>query len=211
MIHHLEVSKQGFVLALLPFGKIQTRFCISWPTCTIQNHLGNQHCTQLFHHSKPQYRMVSNSASTCMKKVPKVGRLRTPMYFWFNWGVFSMKSQSLQDRTKLWSRGGRGTSGRGRWGKVVVGKVGEGGGGRWGGGSCHPDHVLPAPFGYTTDSRIGLRILILIFLLKHIFQYSYSWKSNQKSLAKTNLFKWTISRSTGHGIGVLVINLVTEK
>ena len=52
LIHHLEVSKQGFVLAVLPFGKIQTRFCISWPT--IQNHLGNQHCTQLFHHSKPQ-------------------------------------------------------------------------------------------------------------------------------------------------------------
>ena len=42
LIHHLEVSKQGFVLAVLPFGKIQTRFCISWPT--IQNHLGNQHC-----------------------------------------------------------------------------------------------------------------------------------------------------------------------
>ena len=54
LIHHLEVSKQGFVLAVLPFGKIQTRFCISWPTCIIQNHLGNQHCTQLFHHSKPQ-------------------------------------------------------------------------------------------------------------------------------------------------------------
>ena len=29
LIHHLEVSKQGFVLAVLPFGKIQTRFCIS--------------------------------------------------------------------------------------------------------------------------------------------------------------------------------------
>ena len=52
LIHHLEVSKQGFVLAVLPFEKIQTGFCISWPT--IQNHLGNQHCTQLFHHSKPQ-------------------------------------------------------------------------------------------------------------------------------------------------------------
>ena len=26
LIHHLEVSKQGFVLAVLPFGKIQTRF-----------------------------------------------------------------------------------------------------------------------------------------------------------------------------------------
>ena len=73
LIHHLEVSKQGFVLAVLPFGKIQTRFCISWPT--IQNHLGNQHCTQLFHHSKPQKRMVSNGASTCMKKVPKIGGL----------------------------------------------------------------------------------------------------------------------------------------
>ena len=36
----------------VPFGKIQTRFCISWPI--IQNHLGNPHCTQLFHHSKPQ-------------------------------------------------------------------------------------------------------------------------------------------------------------
>ena len=43
LIHHSEVSNQGFVLAVLPFGKIQTRFCISWPT--IQNHLGNQHCT----------------------------------------------------------------------------------------------------------------------------------------------------------------------
>ena len=53
LIHHfIEVSKQGFVLAALPFGEIQTRFCISWPT--IKNHLGNQHCTQLFHHSKPQ-------------------------------------------------------------------------------------------------------------------------------------------------------------
>ena len=29
LIHHLEVSKRGFVLAVLPFGKIQTRFCIS--------------------------------------------------------------------------------------------------------------------------------------------------------------------------------------
>ena len=32
LIHYLEVSKQGFVLAVhvhvLPFGKIQTRFCI---------------------------------------------------------------------------------------------------------------------------------------------------------------------------------------
>ena len=30
LIHHLEVSKQGFVLhvAVLPFGKMQTRFCI---------------------------------------------------------------------------------------------------------------------------------------------------------------------------------------
>ena len=74
LIHHLEVSKQGFVLAVLPFGKIQTRFCISWPT--IQNHLGNQHCIQLFHHSKPQQRMVSNGASTCMKKLPKVGGLK---------------------------------------------------------------------------------------------------------------------------------------
>ena len=32
LIHHLEVSEQGFVLAVLPFGKIQTKFCISWPT-----------------------------------------------------------------------------------------------------------------------------------------------------------------------------------
>ena len=29
LIHHLKVSKQGFVLAVLPYGKIQTRFCIS--------------------------------------------------------------------------------------------------------------------------------------------------------------------------------------
>ena len=29
LIHYLEVSKQGFVLAVLPFGKIQTRFCIT--------------------------------------------------------------------------------------------------------------------------------------------------------------------------------------
>ena len=29
LIRHLEVSKQGFVLDVLPFGKIQTRFCIS--------------------------------------------------------------------------------------------------------------------------------------------------------------------------------------
>ena len=36
LIHHLEVSKQGFVLAVLPFGKIQTRLSISW--LTIQNH-----------------------------------------------------------------------------------------------------------------------------------------------------------------------------
>ena len=34
LIHRLEVSKQGFVLAVLPFGKIQTRFCISCTTCT---------------------------------------------------------------------------------------------------------------------------------------------------------------------------------
>ena len=32
LIHHLEVSQQGFVLAVLPFGKIQTRFCISCTT-----------------------------------------------------------------------------------------------------------------------------------------------------------------------------------
>ena len=32
LIHHLEVSKQGFVLTILPFGKIQTRFCISCTT-----------------------------------------------------------------------------------------------------------------------------------------------------------------------------------
>ena len=44
LIHHLEVSKQGFVLAVLPFGKIQTRFCISWPTIQSKP-LGNQHCT----------------------------------------------------------------------------------------------------------------------------------------------------------------------
>ena len=56
-----------------PLRSIQTRICISWPT--IQNHLGNQHCTQLFHHSKPQQRMVSNGASTCVTKVPKVGGL----------------------------------------------------------------------------------------------------------------------------------------
>ena len=79
LYYHLERSKQAFVLAVLPFWKIQTRFCISWPT--IQNHLGNQHCTQLFHHSKPQLRMVSNSASTCIKKVPKVGGLRKEKYF----------------------------------------------------------------------------------------------------------------------------------
>ena len=32
LIHHLEVSKQSFVLAVLLFGKIQTRFCISCTT-----------------------------------------------------------------------------------------------------------------------------------------------------------------------------------
>ena len=59
LIHHLEVSKQGFVLADLPFKTI-------W---------GNQHCTQLFHHSKPQQRMVSNGASTCTKKGTKSRRV----------------------------------------------------------------------------------------------------------------------------------------
>ena len=57
LIHHLEVSKQGFVLAVLPFGKIQSRFCISWPTIwgintvhsyfTIQNH--NSEWFQMVH------------------------------------------------------------------------------------------------------------------------------------------------------------------
>ena len=34
LIHHLEVSKQGFELAVLPvpFGMIQTRYCITNPS-----------------------------------------------------------------------------------------------------------------------------------------------------------------------------------
>ena len=32
LIHHSEVSRQGFVLAVLPFGSIQTRFYISCTT-----------------------------------------------------------------------------------------------------------------------------------------------------------------------------------
>ena len=74
LIYHLEVSKQGLILAVLPFGKIQTRFCISWPT--IQNHLGNQHCTQLFHHSKPQYSIV-NGFKWCINLYEKGTKSRT--------------------------------------------------------------------------------------------------------------------------------------
>ena len=57
LIHYLEVSKQGFVLAVLPFGKIQTRFCISWPT--IQNHVGNQHSYfTIQNHNSEWFQMV---------------------------------------------------------------------------------------------------------------------------------------------------------
>ena len=75
LIHHLEVSKQGFVLAVLPFGKIQTRFRIVadlpfktiWGINTLHSYFTIQN------HNR---RMVSNGASTCMKKVPKVGGLK---------------------------------------------------------------------------------------------------------------------------------------
>ena len=59
LIHHLEVSKQGFVLAVLPFGKIQTRFCISWPT--IQKHLGKSTLYSYFtiqNHNSEWFQMV---------------------------------------------------------------------------------------------------------------------------------------------------------
>ena len=49
----IQIHSNGFRWSIdSPLRSIQTRFCISWPT--IQNHLGNQHSTQLFHHSKPQ-------------------------------------------------------------------------------------------------------------------------------------------------------------
>ena len=66
-MHHLEVSKQGFVLAVLPFGKIQTRFCISWPTCTIQNHLGNQHYTVI----SPFKTIIANGFKWCINLYEK--------------------------------------------------------------------------------------------------------------------------------------------
>ena len=47
----IQIQSNGF-RGSIDSPLIQTRFCISWPT--IQNHLGNQHCAQLFHHSKPQ-------------------------------------------------------------------------------------------------------------------------------------------------------------
>ena len=51
LIHHLEVSKQGFVLAVLPFGKIQTGFVLAdLPFKTIWG----INTVQLFHHLKPQ-------------------------------------------------------------------------------------------------------------------------------------------------------------
>ena len=50
LIHHLKVSKQGFVLAVLPFGKIQTRFCVS---CTTICKNPNKVLYELTYHSKP--------------------------------------------------------------------------------------------------------------------------------------------------------------
>ena len=67
VIHHLEVSKHGFVLAVLQFEKIQTRFCISWPTCTIQNHLGNQHCTVI----SPFKTTIANGFKWCINLYEK--------------------------------------------------------------------------------------------------------------------------------------------
>ena len=55
LIHHLEVSKQGFVLAVLPFGKIQTRFCINYSVADLPfKMIWGINTVQLFHHSKPQ-------------------------------------------------------------------------------------------------------------------------------------------------------------
>ena len=72
LIHHLEVhvAKQGFVLAVLPFGKIQTRFCISWPT--IQNHLGNQHCTVI----SPFKTTIANGFKWCINLHEKGSKSR---------------------------------------------------------------------------------------------------------------------------------------
>ena len=66
LIHHLEVSKQGFVLAVLPFGKIQTRFCISWPT--IQNHFGE---STLYTVISPFKTTIANGFKWCINLYEK--------------------------------------------------------------------------------------------------------------------------------------------
>ena len=51
LIHHLEVSKQGFVLAVLPFERSKQGFVLAdLPFKTIWG----INTVQLFHHSKPQ-------------------------------------------------------------------------------------------------------------------------------------------------------------
>ena len=72
LIHHLEVSKQGFVLAVLSFGKIQTRFCIS--CTTIQNHLGNQCCNTVI---SPFKTTIANGFKWCINLYEKGTKSRT--------------------------------------------------------------------------------------------------------------------------------------
>ena len=71
---HVEVSKQGLVV--LPFGKIQTSFVISCTTIwkdpnkfciTIQNNLGNQHCTV----TSPYKTTIANGFKWCINLYEK--------------------------------------------------------------------------------------------------------------------------------------------
>ena len=79
LIHHLhvEVSKQGFVLAVLPFGKIQTRFCKSWPT--IQNHLGE---STLYTVISPFKTTIANGFKWCINLYEKGTKSRRVKWEW---------------------------------------------------------------------------------------------------------------------------------
>ena len=92
LIHHL----QGFVLAVLPFGKIQTMFCISWPT--IQNHLGNQHCT---HYTviSPFKTTIANGFKWCINLYEKGTKSRRVKSAFFK-GLYLQKYKS--DLVETW-------------------------------------------------------------------------------------------------------------
>ena len=93
LIHHLEVSKQSFVLIVLPFGKIQTRFCISWPT--IQNHLGSHDA--LYTVISPFKNTIANGFNL-YEKGTKSSRVKD--WYWSRGNNYVKQSITYHGRTK---------------------------------------------------------------------------------------------------------------